>query len=112
MHSELDHRQFRAVAALFFALFLAGCDAGTGDGGKGFTDAQLDSLRAEMRKEFEFRQLQVKEFALTRDSSYEVSGTVTVLRQTPMGMREYVTPCTANMDRKTHKASWKCQALP
>jgi len=90
--------------ALVFAL-LTGCD-------NGFSNADIDALKNDIKVEFGKRALRVTGSDLTRDSNHQVSGLVTVQMETPMGPREFFTPCVATMDQGSRHYTWKCEQVP
>jgi hypothetical protein len=90
---------------LLACLLLAAC-------GNGFKRADLDALNQDMKEQLARRGLTMTEFALTRDSAYQASGTITVQTPTPMGTRTFVTSCVATMDKATRRTSWTCDQIP
>lgn len=90
--------------ALLFVL-LAAC-------GNGFNDKDIDAVKKGIKAEFARRELTVTEFSLSKDSAYQVSGTVNVQMETSMGLRNFLTSCVATMDKVSGSTHWKCDQIP
>ena len=75
-----------------------------------FSEQDIASVEASMRKDFETKGFTVTRIQLTRQSKTKLSGVVLLRKDVPgVGDMEFSRVCTATMDEQSSQPSWKCE---
>ncbi len=75
----------------------------------GFRDAEIQSVKKDIRTKFESEGFTVTEVSLVRESNYKLTGFVRVEKKVLVVPLKLTKNCTVTMDNTSRQTLWECK---